>query len=192
MEIENNNGNGNGHDRSDYLSVTTVLQPFSGVDKIPAYILAKAAERGDAVHKMIQGDLEGVGYFCLPEYQGYMKSYEKVKNRIQSIKHIEKRYYEDDMKVKGKIDLICLFDGKPTVLDWKTSAKESPTWQHQLSAYRHISFNLTSEIVAIRLDRLGGEPEVINYEYDLSVFQQCLHLYKIFFNNNKECYYESI
>ncbi len=50
-------------DKSDYIRVTEILSPFSGLDKVPKDILANAARRGTLVHEICESIIKNLGDF---------------------------------------------------------------------------------------------------------------------------------
>ena len=61
-----------------YIRVTNVLYPFSGLDKIDSEIVAHAAQRGTKVHKICEGIIQGLGELGVEEEtKGYVESFKK-------------------------------------------------------------------------------------------------------------------
>ena len=124
-------------DGSHYPSITTVLSILSE-DGIAAWrkrvgneeadkISYRASQRGTAVHEIIEKYIDNKEDY----YDGYMPN---VISDFQSIKPIlDKRIgkvyaqevplYSDYLGVAGRVDCIAEFDGKLSVIDFKTSRR---------------------------------------------------------------------
>ena len=57
----------NNQDNSNYVRVTEVLAPFSGLSNVPKAILAKASARGTKVHEICEGIVRGLGEWDVDE-----------------------------------------------------------------------------------------------------------------------------
>ena len=119
-----------------YPSITTVLGVLSkdGIEawkqrvgeEEAAKILHRASERGTAVHDCVEKYLKND-----PDHTNYMpnirQSLENLKpildNRIGKIYAQEAALYSDHLGVAGRVDCIAEFDGKLSVIDWKTARK---------------------------------------------------------------------
>lgn len=121
-------------------SVTEILSiggwsDFSGIDP---EILARAAARGTFVHEASELHDEGdLDWDSVPrEWVGYVRAYEKFKAERQF------QIIESEVVVKnklhryaGQLDRRGLLDGKPVILDIKTSSQPSPSWGPQIAGY---------------------------------------------------------
>jgi CRISPR/Cas system-associated exonuclease Cas4 (RecB family) len=138
---------------SKYTRVTEVLAPFSGMDKIPAQILQRAAERGTKVHEICDAIISGMGCPEIPEnLQGYIRSFQQWGYRDFIVK--PNRFYCDDLHITGECDAIYQ-DGKGLVLvDFKTSVKESKTWVLQGAAYAYLARKSGYDIQRVEFIRL--------------------------------------
>ena len=120
-----------------YPSVTTVLSILSeeAIQKWRARvgeeeankISHRAASRGTAVHSIIEKYLDNE-----PDYQsGFMPNiisdFFDVKHildsRISEIYAQEAPLYSDYLGIAGRVDCVAVFDGKPSIIDFKTSRK---------------------------------------------------------------------
>jgi hypothetical protein len=175
--------------KDDYVRVTSVLKPFSGLHKVPADILKKAAERGNLVHRVCDALINGLGLLDEVEESiyGYISSFEQwYKEKIFIPK--PDRFYCDKYMITGEIDGIYQ-DGGLVLFDIKTPLKESKTWPLQCSAYAYLArlkgFNI-KRIEVIKLSKYGKEPTIYHYEENLDMFLKCLEMYKHFFNKDDE------
>lgn len=171
--------------RENYLRVTTILYPFSGLDKIDVDIVANAAARGTKVHDICESIAKGFGEFGVEdETWGYVQSFKKWFETNPEILLIEKRFWDDELKITGQVDFICRIDGKSVVVDLKTSSKESKTWAVQGSAYAYLAEKNNhdiSKIHFIHLNKHGLLPRICEYDVDHSLFLDTFRVYNHFY-----------
>jgi len=138
-----------------YPSITTVLSVRNkkglfewrkrvGED-VANYVARKAANRGTLVHHMcedyLNNDFDEVKHKkkFLP-YVLFNQLKESVLQKVDNIYAQECGLYSDKYKVAGRVDCIAEYNGKLSIIDFKTSTKErSDTWNEsyyiQASAY---------------------------------------------------------
>lgn len=121
-----------------YPSITTVLS-ILGKDAIMKWrkrvgeeeanrISQRAASRGTRIHKMcedylnnvLQESIEKYGHSDQENFRGLQKVLDKY---VDNVRVQEASLYSDFMKVAGRVDAIADFDGKLSVIDFKTSSK---------------------------------------------------------------------
>ena len=138
-----------------YPSITTVLSVKNkkGLfewrkrvgDDVANYVAQKAAIRGTHVHHMCEDylnndfDEEKHKKKFLP-YVLFNQLRESVLQKIDNIYAQECGLYSDKYRVAGRVDCIAEYDGKLSIIDFKTSSKErSDDWNEsyyiQASAY---------------------------------------------------------
>jgi len=138
-----------------YPSITTVLSVRNkkGLhdwrkrvgDDVANYVARKAANRGTAVHHMCEDylnndfDEEKHKKKFLP-YVLFKQLRDSVLQKTNNIYSQECGLYSDKYKVAGRVDCIAEYDGKLSIIDFKTSSKErSDGWNEsyyiQASAY---------------------------------------------------------
>ena len=138
-----------------YPSITTVLSVRNkkGLhdwrkrvgDDVANYVARKAANRGTSVHHMcedyLNNDFDEKKHKkkFLP-YVLFNQLRESVLQKIDNIYAQECGLYSDKYKVAGRVDCIAEYDGKLSIIDFKTSSKErSDAWNEsyyiQASAY---------------------------------------------------------
>ena len=138
-----------------YPSITTVLSVRNkkGLhdwrkrvgDDVANYVARKAANRGTAVHHMCEDylnndfDEEKHKKKFLP-YVLFNQLRESLLRKVNNIYSQEAGLYSDKYKVAGRVDCIAEYDGKLSIIDFKTSSKErSDEWNEsyyiQASAY---------------------------------------------------------
>lgn len=180
-------------DKEDYLRVSNIISPFTGIEFIPEDILNNAAMRGTKVHRHIQGLLECFeDDFMDPAIQPYIDSFHKFQQEFSEDIYKakitqEKRFYCDEMMITGQVDLILEYPKKTLVIDWKTSANESIGWKLQGAAYRYLlqknNIQNLQPLIFVKLSKHGAKPKLFqydSYEEDFKIFKKCLELYRFF------------
>jgi len=171
--------------RENYLRVTNVLYPFSGLDKIDPAILAHAAARGTKVHKICEGIVSGLGDIGVDEEtRPYVESFQKWWEKGVEVIEMEKRFWDDVNQITGQVDLIINTPDGLAVVDIKTSSRPSKTWQAQGSAYAYLAKLVGYDIKKIfflHLSKHGKEPKIIEYPVDDYFFLAILMAYKHFY-----------
>lgn len=193
--------------RQNYLRVSTILEPFSGLDQVNEDILATAASRGEIVHMACDCIVQNLGLFGLDEKvhsycrndEHAIKEMEKVNGCIESfkkwldrekpktIRHV-KRLYNDLYMITGEIDMLYESNEGLTLLDLKTSCSESPTWLLQGSCYawmlKQHGYDI-KRIEFLKLSRIGGKAKSYFYEENFPLFKAHLDAYNYSFKNRK-------
>ena len=117
-----------------YPSITSILGEFSKTS-IQAWrkrvgeteankISGKASRRGTSVHSVCESYIKNEdGYFDgqTPNIIELFKTIEPFLERIDNVHGVELGLYSDHFGVAGRTDLIAEFDGKLSVIDYKTS-----------------------------------------------------------------------
>jgi hypothetical protein len=176
--------------RENYTRVTTVLNPFSGLDKVDPKVLSHAAERGTKVHKICEGIMAGLGEFGVDdETAGYVESFKKWWGEGRYVLSIERRFYCDELQLTGQIDLIYVNGGgECCILDLKTSSRVSPTWRAQGCAYAYLAQTNGIDVHRVQflhLRRDGRDPTLIEYDPEPEFFAEVFRVYKHFFSKEK-------
>lgn len=179
--------------RKEYLRVTTVIAPFSGVEFVPERYLVPAAAKGTLVHNYIESQLAGFEEPCDNDaIQPYLNSFNKFWDttlpELEGGKiTLEKRFYCDTYKITGKADLLVEFPDRVLIFDWKTSGRPHLSWNLQAAAYRYLAesngVKNVKDVEFVKLSKYGAKPttyKYIDYEKDLARFFSCLELYRFF------------
>jgi len=119
-----------------YSSITTVLGELSkaGIQKWRKSIgeeqankiTGKASRRGTRLHSICESYIKNEDGFLteeLPHITELFKTIEPFLERIDNVHGVELGLYSDHFGVAGRTDLIAEFDGKLSVIDYKTSNK---------------------------------------------------------------------
>lgn len=103
-----------------------------------------AADRGTAVHLMIERHLMGEPPFSPGEFdQAYINSFNALKLKLKNINEIwcqEKALYSHILGMAGRVDCIGVYKGEECIIDFKTSSKlksqkDIEDYRLQLTAY---------------------------------------------------------
>lgn len=122
-----------------YVRVSQVLHPFQDFSQIPPDVLANKARIGTEVHAAIEAFYkkeffpvrdDAFAYLCAFKnaYDRELKEYEPVM--------LERRFYNEEIRLTGRVDLIARKDGVLHLIDFKTTASEHlAAWKLQLALY---------------------------------------------------------
>lgn len=168
----------------DYIRVTDVLYPFSGLDKIDPLIVENAGKRGGKVHQICEGIISGLGEIGTDEETwGYVESFKKWWEKGIEVIEMEKRFWDDDLRLTGQVDLIIKTDDGLAIVDLKTSSKPSKTWPLQGGAYSYLAnkdgYDI-KKIFFLHLNKHGKEPKIFEY-FDDGFFLSVFKVFKYFF-----------
>ncbi len=171
--------------RDQYLRVTEILYPFSGLQAINPDVVAYAAERGTKVHKICEAIMSGLGELGVDdETWGYVESFKKWWQDGKPIKELERRFWCDQWQITGQVDMIVDTPEGLAIVDIKTSSKPSKTWRAQGEAYYYLATQAGYDIQKIyflHLNKHGKEPRLYEYKPDFSFFFACLAVFRHFY-----------
>jgi hypothetical protein len=173
-----------------YDRVTEILYPFSGLSSIPEHIIRHAAERGTKVHNICESIMQGMGEWGADEEtQPYVDSFNKWWLLGHKVVCIEERFYDDELMITGQVDMIIDTEDGLSIVDLKTSSKESKTWELQGAAYAYMARKAgydIKKIIFLHLNKLGGEPKVITYPDNYELFRKTYDVHKHFFRKSRK------
>lgn len=168
-----------------YTRVTEVLYPFSGLGKIDPQIVQNAADRGTRVHQICEGIISGIGEWAVDDsVAGYVDSFKSWWAEGHDVISMEERFFDHGLRITGKADVIIRTPKGCTIIDFKTSSKESKTWALQGSAYAKMAIAsgyAITDIAFIHLQKDGSLPRIYHYENQWDLFVQCLNVYNYFY-----------
>lgn len=165
-----------------YPSVTTVLgiQDKSGLEawkkqvgeEEARKISTQAATRGTAVHKLAEDYLDNVENWKANHMPSNVFSFQQIKhildNHVDNIWFQEAFLYSDYLKTAGQVDCIAEYDGKLSIIDFKTSRKpKKKEWikgYFMQESFYAVAFEertkkpITQLVTIITVD--GDEPQV--------------------------------
>jgi len=172
--------------RENYVRVTEVLYPFSGLQNIDAEVVAYAGARGTKVHKICEGIVAGFGEIGVDdETWGFVESFKKWWATGIEIVSMEERFWDDELHLTGQVDFIIRLPEGLAIVDIKTSSRPSKTWPAQGAAYAYLAKNAGYDIKKIfflHLNKHGKEPKLHEYPLDDSFFLAILTTYNHFFH----------
>jgi hypothetical protein len=122
-------------DGNKYPSITTVLSHFSAKGiaewrrrvgaEVANKITTQAARSGTSVHQMAEDYLNNIEWKTEKTMPFDIETFLKIKpvldNRVDNIYAQEKPMYSDHLGLAGTVDCVADFDGKLSVIDFKTS-----------------------------------------------------------------------
>lgn len=80
-----------------------------------------ARDRGIKIHEAIAFTLSSTEPMVTPELLPYWESAKPIVKAIRNPTHCEHSVYHGEFKYAGTLDLIAQWQGKTTIIDWKTS-----------------------------------------------------------------------
>lgn len=168
--------------------MTSVLYPFSGLEKIDTEVVANAARRGTKVHKICEGIVEGLGELGVDEEaMPYVESFKLWWQQGHQVLETEKRFWSFDHELTGQVDFLINTPDGLAVVDLKTSSRPSLTWQAQGSAYAFLARQEgydVQKIYFLHLLKSGKQPKIYEYPVDDSFFLSILRVWKHFFQKD--------
>jgi len=175
-----------------YTRVSDILKIFSKYEDVPEDRLIAAQEKGTAVHDWIASYLRTKGkdfetdlFDLKQEYHHYgiqfINWYQALENF--EVCAIEERFYDDDLMITGKCDLVLKLASKYVLIDYKTSYAKAKDWGLQLAAYAYLFMkNRSISIQDLYILHLKGKEDFKLYEYrfeeHFEYFVKCVELYR--------------
>ena len=178
-----------------YPSITTVLSTRNkkGLfewrkrvgDEVANYVARTSAARGTAVHHMCEDYLNNFPVDWPDKWKEHEKKFlpfclfkqleNKVLQKIDNIRSQECALFSNKYRVAGRVDCISEYDGKLSIIDFKTSTKErNDEWNEnyyiQASAYAEMFEEQTGtpieQIVILVVTEDGAVQEFVKEKYD--------------------------
>ena len=171
-----------------YPSITTVLSEYNrkaifewrtrvGNDEANR-VSGKASTRGTKLHKACEDYINNLTPdFKTPFERDLFKRFQPTLHRINNVYAQELRMYSDHLRIAGTVDCVGEFDGKVSVIDFKTSAKQKDSsyienYFMQCSAYaimfeEQFGIPVAQTVVAIAVE--DYEPQVFIEKRDTHV-----------------------
>jgi len=175
-----------------YLRVTTIISPFTGIEFVPKEILEPACSRGTAVHKHIEAILSGWDLHVQddvvkPYVQSFRKFWESSKHAFDGKITLEKRFYCDEHKITGQVDVMIETEDRTYLIDWKTSSSFQKSFYLQGAVYRYLcevnGYKKVDNVLFVKLNKEGKAPcpyKSDDHAGNLDIFFKCLELFKYF------------
>jgi len=178
-----------------YPSITTVLSTRNkkGLfewrkrvgDEVANYVARTSAARGTAVHHMCEDYLNNFPTEWPDKWSEHEKKFlpfclfkqleNKVLQNIDNIRSQECALFSNKYRVAGRVDCIAEYNGKLSIIDFKTSTKErNDEWNEnyyiQASAYAEMFEEQTGtpieQIVILVVTEDGAVQEFVKEKYD--------------------------
>lgn len=181
------------------LTVQSEIQSWRkniGEDKANA-IASKASRRGTNVHSLVEKYITNCDSFA----EGYRKAmpdaqmmFNMIKTNLNtnlsSIHALEQPIWSTYLKVAGTVDCIGVFDGKLSVIDFKTSAKpkiESKIAHYfmQTAAYACAWYELTEEPINNLVVIIANE-----YDSQVQLFEKTTYPYLVKFKQARDDFFK--
>lgn len=183
----------------EYIRVTDILKPLIRFEDIPEDKLENARIRGEAIHEWIKEYIESRDTIFERTLEHLEEEYHRWgeqfiawwESKIQdpSFKVIctERRFFDDDLMLTGKIDIIYQQKGRNMIADFKFTSTKSKSWPLQLSAYAYLVRLEGFDIEGIEIVHFknGEKFKELAYVEDFDLFLDCLHVYHYFFHKKK-------
>jgi len=163
--------------RPGYTRVTEILAPWNDFKGIPEDVLENKRCIGVKVHDAISLYLECVPVIVDDNAAGYFDSFRQfMMDSKASVELMERRYYDDRLKITGQIDALVKFkeDDELIIVDWKTTASYTKriglTWALQGVLYHYLLeqngvSNLSDRIIFYQLNKEGRPPHAREFRY---------------------------
>lgn len=131
-------------------------------------ISTQASSRGTSVHQLIEDycqNEESTGTVMPNVYDMFTRLRSVADKHIDNIRLVEGLMYSDHLRVAGTVDMVAEFDGKLSVIDWKTSSKRKTrsriyNYFKQEAAYAVMFEEMTgtpiTQLVTVVTDQEGG------------------------------------
>lgn len=169
-------------ERKNYPSITTVLSVLSEdainkwkkrVGEVEANKISyRASTRGTAVHEMAEKYLDNDPAYMVGYTPNILENFKTIRTvldeRVGKIFSQECALYSDHLRVAGRVDLVAEFDGKISIIDFKTSKKLKPrkfvtNYFAQEAAYaimweERTGMPITQLVTIIACDDVHGAP----------------------------------
>lgn len=102
-------------------------------------VLKEAGMRGTRVHDAVEALLEGEElwhhHYSLDEWNRVNAFVSWYKEANPQILGVEVALFSEKYGYAGRVDCVCILDGKVTVIDWKTSGSMYPHFPLQFASY---------------------------------------------------------
>lgn len=168
-------------------NVTNIIKPLSSLDRVPAHVLARAAERGKAVHKACElhllGDLDEASLDdeIAPYFYQFLRFLRESGFKPEMS---ERKVFSEKHRYAGTLDLFGALSRKAALVDIKTPIIMYPATGPQLSAYENAMREIDGIPARKIIHRYGLKLQPDHYELvpftnpgDFSVFLAMKVLY---------------
>lgn len=150
-----------------YTRVSQVIEILQKYAHVPRNVLKKSQEIGTDVHQAIEmyykGDMKVLDRVRFPYFESFLK-WNDVFTPEPII--IEERFYDDELMVTGRIDLLAKVNGELMLIDFKTgSSINAEAWRLQGTFYRKMLPQKPNVFWFIQLNKDGEPPMIHEFLY---------------------------
>ena len=167
-----------------YVRVSDILAQLQDFSHINPTVLDAKAKLGTNVHEAIGEFVQGD--FPVLESEkavGYFRSYEVWHRENKPVYHrMEQRLFDDKLMITGQMDaVVTVGDKQHMLIDFKTSYKPNPEiWALQAHYYWYLckvnSIELWPQMQWINLQKGGGAPKVLTFDFSEFTLQRCIDM----------------
>jgi ATP-dependent exoDNAse (exonuclease V) beta subunit len=176
-----------------FTRVSDILQIFQAYAHVPIEKLRKAQELGTDIHSAIENFFNGKFTTLQEKKMSVFLSFLEWANH-NNVKPIlqESRFYDQGLKITGRIDLLAKVNDVITLVDFKTGSWAHPEiWRLQGTFYRHLiqHTNFTKDadlpipdrFLFIQLQKDGSFPRLFEFFYDSYDWNICVSAIKLYY-----------
>lgn len=169
-----------------YTRISDLLrfyQNFSGID--PKVLNAKGIV-GTNVHKAIECFYNNAFCPLTEKEEKYFESFVKWQEYTNIVPYEkEVRFYCDELKITGQVDMLCEFDSHLAIYDFKTSAmKNNRIWELQGAFYYLLAkankINVSDFYFFIHLKHNGVMADICDFMFTDHLKEICYSMVKIY------------
>lgn len=154
-----------------YVRVSTIAKRFNDYGYTPDDKIQNKSRIGTNVHQAIDCYLKkDVPILTNDDEIGYFNSFLIWRKEVAiDIVCREKRYFDDQLMITGKVDGVAMIPGEktPILIDYKCAAKEMESWRIQTHLYYHLvtkaGMRLDKRVLVIQLSEKGNAPLAFSY-----------------------------
>jgi hypothetical protein len=162
-----------------YTRVSAILSQWNHLAGIPKHILDNKCRIGTNVHAQIGASLQSIYIATEEDEKGYVESWENwyIENPLD-VYLLEKRFYDEKLKITGKVDLISKTKKGLQILDFKTSANPNPQiWSLQGAFYHYLcktsGLTMTPQVLFIHLQTDGQKAQIHEFQITTKLWKVC-------------------
>ena len=181
-------------DGKSYVRVSEVLEGYADYSHIKASVLKRKQEIGTCVHRAIEDYIKDDLPLLSEETCHYFESFQRWHQELKpKFIQLETRYFDEEFMLTGCVDGLAFLPGSDCacLIDYKTSAAESPAWIMQAHLYYHLvttvgKIPVLPTFFFLQLKSNGTLPKVYMYKYNPALLQKGLDLTRAFWLNEKK------
>lgn len=174
-----------------YTRVSEILAIYQAYAHVDRAKLKKAQDIGTLIHDAIEQYYKGkfvplFGALTL-YFDSFLKWAEGAGKGLKPLV-IEERFYDHELMITGRLDLVCELDGMIVLVDFKTGSWAHPeVWKLQATLYRHLLIvngkKIPDHYLYVQLKSDGSQPNLLPMSYesgDATVAEDSIRAYHWF------------